>query len=170
MAREQEPPHRRACRRGRGAARSRASVSGLAEDATTSKIGGLAVLPVSAMRVSWARSTSLSPSSAARPAVERLERLRIHGLLGLEALDQERVALGAPRAFQNFAVACGIVGRGRPQVEGRLLGHLHEGARALLERVHHAREPGAGRAGTGSPAALEEGRELRGQARGAAPP
>src|SRR5262245_5925518 len=45
----------------------RASVSALPRMLMISKIGGLAVRPVSAMRVSWARSTSLSPSSAARP-------------------------------------------------------------------------------------------------------
>src|ERR1700730_11937048 len=65
VAREQEPPHR-AAPTAAAAALRRARVSAFPRMLTTSKIGGLAVLPVSAMRVSWARSTSLSPRSAAR--------------------------------------------------------------------------------------------------------
>src|SRR5436309_3235879 len=46
------------------AARRRASASSRLRTARTSKSGGDAVPPVSARRVSWARSTSLSPSSS----------------------------------------------------------------------------------------------------------
>jgi len=67
VAGEPEGPHRAAAAQASAAARSRASVSALPRMLMTSKIGGLAVRPVSAIRVSWARSTSLQPSSAARP-------------------------------------------------------------------------------------------------------
>src|SRR6185295_8208633 len=59
VAREQEAPHRWASTAA-AAALSRATVSARPRMLTTSKIDGLAVLPVNAMRVSWARSTSLS--------------------------------------------------------------------------------------------------------------
>src|SRR5207249_2998642 len=46
------------------AARRRASVSSWPSNASTSKSGGDAVLPVTASRVSWARSTSFKPTAA----------------------------------------------------------------------------------------------------------
>ena len=49
------------------ARRRRVRVSSRPSRAITSKMGGLAAVPVRAIRVSWARSTSLTPSSAARP-------------------------------------------------------------------------------------------------------
>src|SRR5437773_4538959 len=66
VAREEETLHRPTPAAARAVLR-RASVSALPSSAATWKTGGLAALPVSAMRVSWARSTSLSPISAARP-------------------------------------------------------------------------------------------------------
>src|SRR5262249_57897783 len=65
VARQQEPPHAGAPIAAR-AARSRASVSSRPTSASTSKSGGEAVRPVTASRVSWARSTSLSPIDAGR--------------------------------------------------------------------------------------------------------
>ncbi len=66
VPREEDVAHRRRSTAA-SAASSRDSVSALPSSAATWKIGGLSVLPVTAMRVSWAKSTSLSPISAARP-------------------------------------------------------------------------------------------------------
>src|SRR5262245_43337912 len=66
VASEQQTAHRE-LEAARCAAFRRTMVSGLPRMPATWKIGGLAALPVSAMRVSCARSTSLSPISEVRP-------------------------------------------------------------------------------------------------------